>query len=98
MITLNLIFLLGSTLTSCTDPLHFITAQPQGFTHADDTWPPVSRFTGPFNTHLHSRGSDDVEGSDHTGDKVHDFGEAVLADAPGAVDEEHQVSFGTFAN
>lgn len=50
------------------------------------------------NTNLHPRRSENVEGGDHSGDEVHDLGEALLADAPGAVDEEHHVCFGAFAN
>lgn len=51
-----------------------------------------------FSTNLHSWGSDDVKSADNTGDKVHDFGEALLSDTPGAVNEEHHICFGTFAN
>lgn len=49
-------------------------------------------------TNLHSGGSDDVEGSDDPGHKVDDLGEAVLADAPGTIDDEHQVGFGASAD
>lgn len=51
-----------------------------------------------LDTNLHSGGSDHIEGRDHSGDKVHDFGEALLADTPGAVDEKHHVGFGASAN
>lgn len=51
-----------------------------------------------WDTNLHSRGSDDVKGANNTGHKVHDFGEALLPDAPGAVNDEHHICFGTFAN
>lgn len=56
------------------------------------------RLASPLNTDLHSGGSDDVKGSDQSGDEVNDFEETVLADAPGAVDDEHHVCFGASAN
>lgn len=52
----------------------------------------------PLNTNLHSGGSNDVKGSDQSRDEVNDFDEAVLTDAPGAVDDEHHVGFGASAN
>lgn len=51
-----------------------------------------------FNTNLHSWGANHIEGTDHAVDEVHDFGEALLANTPGAVDEEHYICFGTFAH
>lgn len=51
-----------------------------------------------LNTNLHSWGSDDIKGADHAVDEVDDFEEALLSDTPGAVDEEHHICFGTFAN
>lgn len=49
-------------------------------------------------TNLHPWGSNDVKSTDHAGDKVDHFGEAVLADTPRTIDEEHHICFGSFAN
>lgn len=48
--------------------------------------------------YLHPRGPDHIEGSDHSRDKVDHFSEALFSDAPGPVDEEHQVGFSSFTN
>lgn len=55
-------------------------------------------FPPPPRTNLHPGGPDDVKGGDHAGDEMHDFDEALLADAPRAVDEKQHVRFGPFAN
>lgn len=47
---------------------------------------------------LHALGADDIERSRHAGDKLDDLAEAVIADAPGAVDEEDQVGLGASAH
>lgn len=47
---------------------------------------------------LHSLGADDIERSGHAGDKLDDLAEAVIADTPGAVDEEDQVGLGASAH
>lgn len=51
-----------------------------------------------FSTNLHPWGSDDIKSGNHVGDKVHHLGEALLADTPRAVDEEHHICFGAFAD
>lgn len=47
---------------------------------------------------LHAAGADDVEGSDHALDELDHLVEALVADAPGAVDEEDHVRLGAFAH
>lgn len=47
---------------------------------------------------LHALGADDFERSGHAGDKLDDLAEAVVADTPGAVDEEDQVRLGASAH
>lgn len=61
------------------------------------TWAPSGEMD-PGDPDLHPTGTDDVKGSGHAGDKLDNLVEALVADAPGAVDEEHQVRFGSFAN
>lgn len=47
---------------------------------------------------LHPRGSDDVEGTSQVGDEADNLPEALLPDAPGAVDEEHHIGLGAFTH
>lgn len=47
---------------------------------------------------LHSLWADDVKGSGHALNKLNDFGEALISNTPGAVDEEDQVGLGTFTH
>lgn len=48
--------------------------------------------------YLHAVVTDDVKGSDHAEDKLTDFSEALVSDAPRAVDQEHQVGLGSFTH
>lgn len=47
---------------------------------------------------LHALRADDFEGSGHASDKLDDLVEALISNTPGAIDEEDQVCFGTFAH
>lgn len=49
-------------------------------------------------THLHPFVTDDIKGANHAEHKLDDFAEALVSNTPRAVDEEDQVSFGTFAD
>lgn len=52
----------------------------------------------PRATNLHAVRVDDVEGSNHVEDKLDHLTEALIADTPRAVNEEDQISLGTFAH
>lgn len=56
----------------------------------------MRRFAG--RTHLHPLMTDDIKGANHAKHKLDDFAETFVSDTPRAVDEEDQVSFGTFAD
>lgn len=47
---------------------------------------------------LHAARADDIKGSSHARDKLDDLVEAVVSDTPGTINEEDQVSLGTFAH
>lgn len=49
-------------------------------------------------THLHPLMTDDVKGANHAEHELDDFAETLVSDTPRAVNEEDQVSFGTFAD
>lgn len=48
--------------------------------------------------YLHATRVDNIKGSSHACDKLDDLVEAFIANTPGTIDEEDQVSFGTFAD